>query len=316
MKIAVIGGAGVRTPLLANGLAHSDLPIDEIGLFDIDQPRLETIAALARSYAPCVRAFSDVRDCVTGASFVFLSIRAGGSEARARDEATVIALGAIGQETVGPAGFAMAMRNIPPAVEYARLIAGAAPRAWIVNFTNPVGIVTQAMTVAGSARTIGICDTPTELFENVAQALDLPSDRCAFDYFGLNHLGWLREVYVDGDRQLSRLWDDPARLSRIYRSPLFSPAFLRELRLLPTEYLYYYYSPREALRNIVAAGRTRGREIAALNEQLFRDLANAGPAARTIYEAYLRTRSAGYMQIESASKASEVSDTSDTCVVG
>jgi 6-phospho-beta-glucosidase len=181
-----------------------------------------------------------------------------------------------------------------------------------VNFTNPVGIVTQAMTLAGSARTVGICDTPTELFENAAQALDLPSDRCAFDYFGLNHLGWLREVYVDGDPQLSRLWNDPARLSRVYRSPLFSPAFLRELRLLPTEYLYYYYSPREALRNITAAGRTRGREIAELNEQLFRDLANAGPAAQTVYEAYLRTRSAGYMQIETASKASEVSDTSDT----
>ncbi len=306
MKIAVIGGAGVRTPLLVRGLAHSDLPIDEIGLFDIDQPRLAVVASLARSYAPCVRAFADARQCVQDSSFVFLSIRAGGVEARARDEAAALALGIVGQETVGPAGFAMAMRNIPPAIEYARLIARVAPRAWIVNFTNPVAIVTQAMTLDGSARAIGICDTPTELFAGAAQALGLAHDRCVFDYFGLNHLGWLREVYCDGEPQLSRLWDDPQRLQSVYRAPLFDAGFLRELRLLPTEYLFYYYRPRDALRNLTAAGRTRGREIVELNERLFQDLANAGSRASDVYEEYLRVRSDGYMRAEAAGAHAEV----------
>ena len=312
MKIAVIGGAGVRTPLLVRGLAHSGLPLDEIALFDIDQPRLAVIASLARTYAPCVRAFADARPCVEDAAFVFLSIRAGGTETRARDEAAAIALGVVGQETVGPAGFAMAMRNIPPAIEYTRLIASVAPRAWIVNFTNPVGIVTQAMTYDGAARAIGICDTPMELFEGAARALGLASDRCVFDYFGLNHLGWLREVYCEGEPQLSRLWEDPQRLARVYHAPLFDPGFLRELRLLPTEYLFYYYRPRDALRNIASAGRTRGREIVELNERLFQDLAAAGSSAPAVYDAYVKQRSAGYMQIEAGGRMSQVSDTSDT----
>jgi 6-phospho-beta-glucosidase len=298
MKIAVIGGAGVRTPLLVKGLTSSDLPIDEIALFDLNPDRLDIIASLARSYARSVRTFPTASLCVADADFVFLSIRAGGIDARARDEASAIALGVAGQETIGPAGFAMAMRNIPPAVEYARLVAGLAPRAWIVNFTNPVGIVTQAMTEDGHPRVIGICDTPTELFADVARLLDLPHDRCFFDYFGLNHLGWLREVFVDGAPQLPRLWDNDPLLERVYRAPLFGARFLRQLRLLPTEYLFFYYSPRDALANLRAAGRTRGRDIAELNERLFRDLATAGSSARHVYETYLQQRSAGYLRLE------------------
>src|SRR5262245_37502011 len=172
MKIAVIGGASVRTPLLVKGLAHSALPIEEIALFDTDQARLAIIATLASRYATCVRAYRDARDVVADADFVLLSIRAGGIRARTHDEAAAIALGVVGQETVGPAGFAMAMRNIPAAVEYARLIRDVAPQAWIINFTNPVSIVTQAITADGPARVVGICDTPTELFEHVAHTLD------------------------------------------------------------------------------------------------------------------------------------------------
>ena len=98
----------------------------------------------------------------------------------------------------------MAARTIPPMVRYAKEIGRIAPAAWIINFTNPVGMVTEAMRTANE-RVIGICDTPTELFEEVARALDLRSDECHFDYFGLNHLGWLREVYVGGTPQLHRL---------------------------------------------------------------------------------------------------------------
>ena len=303
MKIAVIGGGGVRTPLLVNGLVRSDLPIDAIALFDVDRERLAMMAALASGVCPSVRTYADASACVAGASFVVLSIRAGGIAARARDEAICVEHGVVGQETVGPGGFAMAMRNVPPAVDYARLVERAAPAAWIVNFTNPVGIVTQAMTAATRARVIGICDTPAELFEEAAHALDLEAPRCFFDYFGLNHLGWLREVYCGGAPQLERLWREPARLRSLYRATLFDAEFLQALRLLPTEYLFYYYEPRRALENVRRAGLTRGRAIADLNDRLFRDLAAAGAGGRQVYERYLAARSAGYMQIESGAAA-------------
>ena len=299
MKIAVIGGAGVRTPLLVNGLAQSDLPIDEIALYDTDVPRMAAIGSLAGEFSSTVRTYADVRACVSGARFVILSIRVGGIAWRARDEATAVAHGVAGQETVGPAGFAMAMRTIPHAVEYARLVERESPAAWVVSFTNPVGIVTQAMTSATGARVIGICDTPTELFEEVAHVLDIDSSRCTFDYFGLNHLGWLREVHVDDEPQLHRLWPDADRLRRVYRAPLFEPAFLQRLRLLPTEYLYYYYSPDRALANVRRAGVTRGQAVQQLNDRLFEDLARPGANRRRIYEGYLAERDAGYMQIES-----------------
>jgi 6-phospho-beta-glucosidase len=298
MKIAIIGGASVRTPLLAHGLVDSDLPISEIALYDVDRARLSTISAVAGDLARGVRAYDDPRACMAGAAFVVFSIRAGGIERRAHDEAAAMALGVVGQETVGPAGFAMALRNIGPLVEYAQVAAEVAPHAWIVNFTNPVGIVTQAIALHASNRVIGICDTPTELFEAVAAALDADSSRCRFDYFGLNHLGWLREVYVDGVPRLASLLHDPRRLEHVYSRRLFEPAFLHGLGLVPTEYLFYYYRPDVALENSRRAGATRGQAIAALNEQLFRDLAGAGRERRVVYEQYLQRRSASYMQIE------------------
>ena len=298
MKIAVIGGAGVRTPLLVNGLTRSDLPIDEIALFDTDATRLELIGSLAAAFGKTVRTCRDARSCVADAAFVLLSIRVGGIAARARDEAIAVAHDVAGQETVGPGGFAMAMRNIPHAVEYARLVERVAPTAWVISFTNPVGIVTQAMTSATRARVVGICDTPTELFEDVAHVLGVDSAQCSFDYFGLNHLGWLREVRVGGEPKLQPIWTRPDLLQRIYRAPLFDAEFLQRLRLLPTEYLYYYYCPERALANVRRAGQTRGQAIQALNDQLFGDLAIPGADRRRVYERYLSARHASYMQIE------------------
>ena len=222
MKIAVIGGAGVRTPLLVSGLTGSDLQIEEVALYDADEPRLAIIGGVAERMSAGARITRcrSVDQCVSGAAFVFTSIRVGGIEQRVRDEAAAQRHGIVGQETIGPAGFAMAARTIPPMVDYAREIAARAPEAWIVNFTNPVGMVTEAMRTA-SERVIGICDTPTELFEEVAHALGVPSDRCHFDYFGLNHLGWLREVYHRGVPQLDRIWRDDSPNEKVEPSLKF-----------------------------------------------------------------------------------------------
>jgi 6-phospho-beta-glucosidase len=303
MRITVIGGGGVRTPLLVDGLTQSDLPIREIALYDPDLRRLELIAAVARHFGrgAAIRLCDSSAEAIEGAEYVFTTIRVGGVATRAHDETVAVEHGVIGQETIGPAGFAMAMRNIPHLVAYAGEIERLAPAAWIINFTNPVGIVTQAVRAATKAKIIGICDTPTELFEDVARALGLDSSACYFDYFGLNHLGWLREVYVGGDPQLQRLWDRSDVLASIYRAPLFDADSLRSLRLLPTEYLYFYYRAKDAWRNMKASGRTRGRTIEMLNDELFRQLAESPEDAPSIYERYLAVRSAGYLEIESGS---------------
>jgi 6-phospho-beta-glucosidase len=308
MKIAVIGGAGVRTPLLAGGLTYSDLPIDEIALYDVDRERQPIIADLASRMAAKGRVLScaSVEDCVSGADFVFTSIRVGGIEQRVHDELVAQRHGIVGQETVGPAGFAMAVRTIPHMVRYAREIARAAPCAWIINFTNPVGMVTEAMHTA-TDRVIGICDTPMELFGAAAQALGLLPERCHFDYFGLNHLGWLREVYHDGQPQLRRLWNDDERLRSIYSVPLFEPSFMRDLRLLPSEYVYYYEQGQRAFDNVRRTGKTRGQAIAELTDVLFDALRAKNADVVAVYRSYLWTRSAGYMQIEAGDAASSLS---------
>lgn len=185
LKIAIIGGAGVRVPLLAGGLSRSDLGIAEIALYDIDQDRLRVVADLASQMSSGLRITTAAtpEPTIDGADFVITSIRVGGILQRAQDEATAIAHGIVGQETVGPAGFAMAVRSIPSMIDYGRLIARLAPRAWMINFTNPVSIITQAIHQETGARLIGICDTPMEIFEDAAHALGLPASVCSFDYF-------------------------------------------------------------------------------------------------------------------------------------
>jgi 6-phospho-beta-glucosidase len=308
LKIGIVGGAGVRTPLLSAGLAGSDLPLQEIALYDPGRERLALIAPLAQLMAPGVKVRScvSVAECAEGADFVFTSFRVGGIEARRRNEAIALGQGLVGQETVGFAGWAMALATIPEMVRHAREIERAAPRAWIVNFTNPVGMVSQAVHSATGARIVGICDTPTELFEEVAAELGVKSAECHFDYSGLNHLGWLREVYHRGEPRLDALFREPARIARVYRAALFEPERLAELKLLPTEYVYFYDRPARAIENLRQAGESRGAVITRLNERLFSALARhlesgeGDPVAA--YRAYLADRDAGYMQLESGSE--------------
>jgi len=301
MKIAIIGGAGARTPLLIHGISQSGIPVTEVALFDISTSRLEAMSRLVQEFASGfqVTTSPQLADCISGADFIFTSIRVGGIAGRAEDEAKALKLGQLGQETIGACGFAMSMRTINVMIDYAEQIKEISPQAWIINFTNPVSIITQAVRQKTGARIIGICDSPTELFEDVVHAFNVPSEECVFDFFGLNHLGWLREVYYRGEPLLERLWDDPDLLKSVYRSPLFEIDFLQELRLLPSEYLYYYYRPETALANIRQTGTSRGKEIAKLNDMFFQDLESPGTDVKQAYRSYLNARDASYMKIES-----------------
>jgi 6-phospho-beta-glucosidase len=306
MKIAVIG-CGLRTPLLIHGLAHSGLGPLRLVLYDIKPERAQLMAklggAIAAGTALQVSAESGLAMAVQDCSFVISSIRVGDMAARARDERIALECGFAGQETTGPAGFAMALRTVPVAVEYARLVERVAPQAWIINFTNPAGLITQAISTYAGARAVGICDTPAELFFRIALALREPPAEVECDYFGLNHLGWVRAVRVRGEDVTDRLLDDDAMLRSLYPAPLFSVELIRALRLIPTEYLFFYYSQRAARANQLAAGATRGEELLNLNQRVMQELESNirkgdTDGALRAYRAYLNRRNASYMHLE------------------
>jgi 6-phospho-beta-glucosidase len=288
-KVTILGGGGVRTPLLIYGLAH-DFPVDELCLFDTDTERAETIARLGREIAQFpIRVESRLDHAVAGASFVLNSVRVGGMAARARDERITLEHGLPGQETTGPGGAAMALRTLPVTLAHARIVERFAPEAWFINFTNPAGLMTQALTQNTGLRVIGICDTPSELFYRITETAGGP---LAFDYAGLNHLGWVRRVRRNGDDITASLLADVELLRRIYPADLFDPELIQTLRLIPTEYLFFYYSGQKAYQNQIRAGATRGEELQRLNVNLFEGL------TLEKYRNYLLQRNASYLKLE------------------
>lgn len=310
-EVTIIGGGGLRTPLLVHGLVQAQrrLGINEIALFDIDRERVELIAALSREVARQLRGEvaittpARLEEAIAGASFVISSIRVGGIAARARDERLAIEHGIAGQETTGLGGLAMALRTIPVTLEHARVVERLAPDAWFISFTNPAGLITQALAAHTKLRLIGICDTPSEMFHRIALVLNEKVEDVRCDYFGLNHLGWVRRVTVRGEDVTARLLDDDAALRSLYHAELFDPAMIRALGLIPSEYLFFYYERLRALANQRKAGASRGEEITKLNAELLDQLENeieAGrlPQALTIYRDYLRRRSGSYMKLE------------------
>ncbi|MFL6447634.1 MAG: 6-phospho-beta-glucosidase [Bryobacteraceae bacterium] len=306
-KVVVIGAGGVRTPLLIYGIAQSQsaLRVDKITLFDIDRERLEVIARLCREVsrqfpgAPAVEVQTDLDNALEGAQFVLHSIRVGGMAARARDERIAIEHGLAGQETTGPGGAAMALRTLPAILGQARTVESVAPDAWFINFTNPAGLITQALSHHTKLKVIGICDTPAELFHQIASALGERLEDMRFDYAGLNHLGWISRIFLRGEDITGRVLDNLELLRRIYSADLFDPGLIHTLRLIPTEYLFFYYSQRRALTNQQRAGATRGEEIQKLNDSLFRQLKSEDPnVGLESYRRYLNQRNSSYMQLE------------------
>ncbi|MBV9074967.1 MAG: 6-phospho-beta-glucosidase [Acidobacteria bacterium] len=308
MKIAIVGAAGVRTPLLIYGLSEVSrrIPISEVAFWDIDSARLAAMGKVSRAMAKRSRLPASLEVCSTpekaleGASYVITSVRAGGIEARVKDETIALAHGLVGQETVGAGGFACAMRNLAVMLEYARIIERIAPKAVVVNFTNPVGIISQGLLNHTAVNVIGVCDTPLETFESIATALGKNPFELDFDYLGLNHLGWVRSVRTStGEDLLPTILAEPELVKKCYRHALFPPEFIQKLGLLPTEYLYFYYFPDIAYRNTKRTGRSRGEAISQMNRELFQRLSDS-PESKLIeiYENYLRERNASYFSIE------------------
>jgi 6-phospho-beta-glucosidase len=320
-KIALIGGGGVRTPLLIHGFAQSrELNIGEFALFDCERARMEVIAKVGREVARRagaefrIETYADLEQAARGAEFIFHSIRVGGIEARARDERLAIEHGLAGQETTGAGGVAMALRTAPVVLEQAQVLESVAPEACFISFTNPAGLIAQALALHTKLRAIGICDTPSELFHRIADALGESREELEFDYAGLNHLGWIRAVRLRGEDITGQILADDALLRSLYPARLFDPELIQTLRLIPSEYLFFYYSQRRAYQNQLRNGASRGEELVKLNDDLFAELTAQSPAgAVETYKQYLRRRNASYMKVdaEATSAFAGAEETSD-----
>ncbi len=219
--------------------------------------------------------------------------------ARARDERIAIDHGLAGQETTGPGGAAMALRTVPVTLEHARVAERVAPSAWFISFTNPAGLITQALARNTKLKVIGICDTPIELFHRIAWSMASPTRRCRSITSASNHLGWVRRVTLRGEDITDRVLSDEDGLRRLYPADLFDPALIQTLRLIPTEYLFFYYSQRKAHGNQIKAGASRGEELARLNVNLFDELAGVdGARGLELYRSYMLRRNTSYMRLE------------------
>ena len=313
MKIAIIGAAGVRTPLIVQAiLARQDkLSLTELSLMDIDGDRLKLIGALT---SPVERSSmtkfhitrtTDPELALTAADFVITTFRVGGIESRVIDERVPLKHGILGQETTGAGGFAMGLRSIPVLIDYVHTMQKVCPDAWLINFANPAGMLTEAVVRnSGWQRVIGICDGPASMQGVISAILGAQPEEVDLDYFGLNHLGWIKRIKYQNRDHLPELIELIKSSGSVPGLP-FDPDLIISLGMIPNEYLYYYYYTHQATSNILHAGECRGERIARQNLELFANLNEKYMlldynGMQTTYHAYLDTRGKTYMMNETS----------------
>ena len=271
-KITVVGGGSTYTPELVEGFVNraDRLPIDELVLLDTDADRLEVVGGLAQrmldrlDWVGRLRLTGDRDAALDGADFVLFQLRVGGQAARLIDETVPLRFGVIGQETTGAGGFAKAMRTVPVILELAELAARrAAPDAWIVDFTNPVGIVTQALIDDGH-RAIGLCNVAINMQRQFAAEFGVGPERVELEHVGLNHLSWERAIRVDGVDRLPELLERSEELAEQFRMPA---DMIETIGAIPSYYLRYYYLTRTVLEE-QRAGHTRAADVMDIEARL------------------------------------------------
>jgi 6-phospho-beta-glucosidase len=308
MRLTIAGGGGFRVPLVYRALSAGPFAglVRELVLYDVDPARLAAIEAVLASLAqqgppgsgPQIRAVSSLPEALDGADMVFAAIRPGGTAGRTADERIALDLGLLGQETTGAGGISYALRSIPPMLQLAEEMRTRCPGAWLLNFTNPAGMVTEALVPVLGPRVIGICDSASGLVHRAARAAGVALPEGTLDgvgYYGLNHLGWLYRLDAGGRDALPELLANPAALSEFEEGRLFPPGLLAGLGCLPNEYLFYYYDTVRAVAGMRAAGQTRGESVARQQADLYPRLAAAGPEAFALWEAARRSREEGYL---------------------
>ncbi|SKB46350.1 6-phospho-beta-glucosidase [Arthrobacter sp. 49Tsu3.1M3] len=308
MRLTIAGGGGFRVPLVYRALSAGPFAglVRELVLYDVDPARLSAIEVVLASLTrqgppgsgPQIRAVSSLPEALDGADMVFAAIRPGGTAGRTADERIALDLGLLGQETTGAGGISYALRSIPPMLRLAEEMRSRCPGAWLLNFTNPAGMVTEALIPVLGAKVIGICDSASGLVHRAARAAGVALPEGTLDgvgYYGLNHLGWLYRLEAGGRDALPELLANPAALSEFEEGRLFPPGLLASLGCLPNEYLFYYYDTVRAVAGMRAAGQTRGESIARQQAELYPRLAAAGAEAYALWEDARRSREEGYL---------------------
>jgi len=280
LKICVIGGGSTYTPELIEGFTEAasptgswQLPIGEITLMDINAQRLDVVGGLAGRMLRAagseieLQLSTDRRQALAGADFVLTQIRVGGMQARIRDERIPLKYGVVGQETTGPGGFAKALRTIPVVLGIADDIAQVAPGAQLINFTNPSGLITEALCRYSGAEVIGLCNGPIGSLRGIAAELGAEPEQVRLDYVGLNHLSWIRGVFLDGRDVTDEMMRSAISHAREGQG-LFSADLLELLWMLPGYYLNYYYNTDRVVSEMQSAEKTRGEIVLEVEGEL------------------------------------------------
>ncbi|MBI5959355.1 MAG: 6-phospho-beta-glucosidase [Chloroflexi bacterium] len=278
IKIAVIGAGSTYTPELIDGLIRyrDVIPVGTLALMDLYRWRLETVGGMAErmlaqaAYPADVILTTDRRAALSGADFVITQIRIGGMAARLIDETIPPRYGVIGQETVGPGGFAKALRTVPLMIEIARDMQQVAPRAWLINFTNPSGLVAEAVWRHTNVNVVGLCNTPIQMQYDLAAALKVDPAAVALDYVGLNHLGFVRGVKVNGQDRMAQALQVTLDMLRREQDPIFAPDLIETLGLIPSYYLSFFYHHDQALAAQRQAPQTRAERVQEIEAELLK----------------------------------------------
>ncbi|WP_201006965.1 6-phospho-beta-glucosidase [Paenibacillus glycanilyticus] len=283
LKVAVIGGGSSYTPELVEGFIkrYDEMPIRELWLVDIEEGRhkLEIVGKLAQRMVEQAGVPMDVRltlnrrEAIAGADFVTTQMRVGLLEARRRDEHIPIKHGVIGQETTGPGGMLKALRTVPVILDICRDIEELAPNAWMLNFTNPAGIVTEAVLKHSKVKTVGLCNSPINFQKYLAKQYGVPESEVLPEFVGINHLHWITSAYVNGEDKLQEMIGGGKDYSAKNVTAFdWDPEFLRSLGALPTYYLRYFYmtdTMYAEMKESLEKNGTRADVVSRVEEELF-----------------------------------------------
>ncbi len=283
LKIAVIGGGSSYTPEIVEGFIHKyhEMPIRELWLVDIEAGRhkLEIVGALAKRMVEKaglpirVELTVDRREAIRGADFVTTQIRVGLLEARRQDEHIPIQHGVIGQETTGPGGMFKALRTVPVILDICKDIEELAPDAWLLNFTNPAGIVTEAVQKYSKVKTVGLCNSPINFQKYLAKEYGVSEKDALAEFVGINHLHWVTAAYVGGEDKLPEMIAGQKSYSAANVTALdWDADFLNALGAIPTYYLRYFYMTDKMYADMAASlekNETRADVVSRVESELF-----------------------------------------------
>ena len=315
MKIAVIGGGGVRSMFLAKSIAQKAerLHIDELCFMDNNEKKLKIYGGMAAHVAsllcPALKftLTTDAVDAVRDADYVITTIRVGEDDMRAKDERIALGKGVLGQETTCAAGFSFAMRSVPALAEYCELIKKYSKRnVKVFNFTNPAGVVSQTLRDMGYDFTYGICDAPSGMLRSFALLYNESPDNISGEVYGLNHLSYFKSIILNGKEIMNELIEnDDAYIKTDMR--YFSKELLRDRKSVLNEYLYYFYYREQAVENILKAEQTRGEQIRDINKHMTAELSamdieNDFEGCLKVFERWYGMREGSYMASETGVK--------------